>query len=253
LLALRDGRPAYELVEAELRSLISVAQLGINNRLPGERELAATFGVSRTTVRQALDALEKADLIRRHPGRSGGTFVKPPRVSRTVGEYGGLSGWLRSQGNVTGMRVVSAKVIGADGRVSRGLAVEPGTFVFSIVRIPLQEGEPLSVEHSNIPVEMFPDLLEQQISDSIGEIMSSRYHRAPIRAIEWLDAVAATPDQASALAVPIGTPLLSVERVTFDEDGHRIEFANDLFRGDRTRVISRSPLRLEPEMAKLER
>jgi GntR family transcriptional regulator len=170
-----------------------------------------------------------------------------------VGEYGGLSGWLRDQGSVTGMRVVSAKVIAADERVSRGLAVDHGSFVFSIIRIPLDEGEPLSVEHSYIPVDMFPDLLEHQISESIGEIMTSRYNRPPIRAIEWLDAVAATPDQASALAVPVGAPLIAVERVTFDQDGERIEFANDLFRGDRTRVLSRSPLHVDSDMVTLER
>ena len=97
-----------------LRALLSSDELDSDGRLPTERELAGMYGVSRTTVRQVLDGLEHAGLIRRRRGRTGGTFATRGRVDIDFGYLAGIPSYLRAQGFRAGAHVVSARMVPAD-------------------------------------------------------------------------------------------------------------------------------------------
>ena len=88
----------------------------------------------------------------------------------------------------------------------------------------------------------FPDLLDQPLDASLYELLEQRYREPPVRAVERLEPVVADADEAEALGVKEGAPLLLVERVAYSAEGVPLEYARDLFRGDRTRVLVESGL-----------
>lgn len=206
-------------------------------RLPPERELAERLDVSRATLRLALHDLERAGVVIRRPGRGGGTFVAAPRVERDLGRFAGLGEYIRRQGLAAGARVIAVAVSAAEPRVSGALRLGPSEPVLAVTRVRLADGEPIALERSRFPADRFPGLAEQALGGSLYDLLRERYGAAPSRAVERIEPVAADEETASLLDVPPGTPLLAVERVAYTRDGEPIEYATDLFRGDRTRVV----------------
>jgi GntR family transcriptional regulator len=235
---IRDGRPAGERVEEHLRALITRGNFDRHARLPPERELAERLGVSRMTLRQALAALERDGLVTRTAGRNGGTFLARGTVERNLGRFTGVPVYLRSQGFTAGCRIVSARVDTADAATVEGLEVPVGTAVYDILRVRLADGVPISLEHAWLRAEPLPGLLDRPLGDSISEILRAEYGVTLTRAVERIEAVLAGPDEAEALGIRVGAPLMSVRRVTYDDAGVPMEYAHDLFRGDRARTVA---------------
>ncbi|MHB1928048.1 MAG: GntR family transcriptional regulator [Acidimicrobiales bacterium] len=210
--------------------------LSEGTRLPSERDLARQLGVSRNGLREALASLERSGHIRRKVGRGGGTFVALPKLERDLRYIASLPEYLRQQGHVPGARVISAQLIEARGETVEKLGGE-GPLVYELVRVRLSDGEPLSLEHSQLPARRFPGLLEQPLGGSIYTLMREIYQAGPHRAVERIEAVQASDEDAGALDVPPGAPLLCVDRVAYDTGGRVVEVGHELFRGDRTRVV----------------
>jgi len=235
---IRDGRPPREIVEGQLRDLIAKGDFERHARLPPERELAARLGVSRMTLRQALSALERDGLVTRSTGRNGGTFIAQGKVERNLSRFYGVPDYLRTQGFEAGCRVISATVRAATPEEAHALHLEPEAMVYDLVRVRLADAVPISIEHAQLPAEEFPGLLECPLGDSITELIATRYKRRLVKAFERLEAVGASREEAAVLGIREGAPLMSVHRVTFDQDGVALELAHDLFRGDRTRTVA---------------
>ena len=162
-----EGAPAPDrrLVEdarRRLLDLISSGELRPGDRLGTERELAARLSVSRSTLRQVLAVLAEGGIVRRVPGRAGGTFVAHAKVDRDLSVIVGLPEYLRRQGFVAGTQVLSATMSGADDITGDNLAVPAGSLVIDIVRIRLADGIPISLERVQLPAEIFPGLLDGQ-------------------------------------------------------------------------------------------
>src|SRR5919204_443467 len=135
--AVKPGRgPAHAQIEGWLSASIARGRLAPGDRLPPERELAARFGVSRMTLRHALEALERRGLVARRVGREGGTFVAEPKLE--LAGTSALSDQLRGLGLAAGARVLSTRErpAAADER-------ELGARVHAIERVRLADGEPI--------------------------------------------------------------------------------------------------------------
>ncbi|MHB8649236.1 MAG: GntR family transcriptional regulator [Gaiellaceae bacterium] len=213
----------YAQIAAEIEAAIAVGELAPGDRLPPERELAAAHGVSRMTVRQALQTLAARGLLERAIGRSGGSFVAEPKLERDLGTFGGLSDQLARQGVEAGARVLSA--CEAEGAVE-------------IVRVRLADGEPIALERSSFPADRFRGLLELDLSGSLYRLLAEEFDAAPVRSVERIEPVVAAAAEALVLEVRTGAPLMLVDRVAYDGSGVEVESARDLFRGDRTRIVA---------------
>ncbi len=233
--------PAAEEVRRLLLDEITRGQRRPGDRLGAERDLAVTLGVSRSTVRQALASLEGDGVVRRVPGRGGGTFVRQQKVERDLSQVVGVPALLRQQGMTAGSRVVSTQMVVADEETAAALALPPGGYVFDVVRIRLADGTPISLEHARVPAERFPGLLDQPLGGSLYELLQERYDTTPGEAVEHIEVVPAGEDEASILGVELGSPLLSITRTTQDVDGRPFEHSHDLFRADRTTITVRTP------------
>jgi GntR family transcriptional regulator len=233
-----SGPPAYAQIVDQLGEGIASGRLEPGMKLPTERELAAELGVSRMTVRQALNALTARGFLVRATGRRGGTFVARPKLVRDLGTFMGLSEQLRRQGIRAGARVLSAQRRPATVAVAAALELAPRDRVTEIVRLRLADDEPFALERSIFPVRRFPDLLAHDLEGSLYDVLDEAYGAAPWRAVERLEPVLASEFDAESLAVAPGSPLMLVERIAYADDGEPVEFARDLFRGDRTRVVA---------------
>jgi GntR family transcriptional regulator len=246
-----DGGKPYPAVESRVRTAedvrrilsaeISAGHLRAGQRLGAERALAAELKVTRATLRQALAVLEESDLVRRVPGRGGGTFVTRGKIERDLSQVVSVPTLLRNQGVVAGTRVLSARLAPADADTVHELGLHPGDLVVDLVRIRLADGSPISVERAKLPADRFPGLLELPLGGSLYELLEARYGAHPKEAAERIESVIASADEAMILGVVPGAPLLSITRTTIDTSDKPIEFSHDLFRGDRTRIVVRAP------------
>ncbi len=205
-------------------------------KLGSERDLAERYRTSRSSLRQMLAALEEAGLVHRVIGRAGGIFISHAQVQRSLSDVVGVPEFLANQGYVAGTRVLSTKITAPDRVTQQALQIGAGDFVVEIHRVRLADGTPISLELAQFPAEAFPGLLEKRLGGSIYEILEADYGLVTSRADERIEAVNATPDEASLLAIRPRSALLLITRIAYDQHGTPCEFSRDLFRGDRTRL-----------------
>jgi GntR family transcriptional regulator len=237
--AATDGRVVEE-ARHRLLDMIGAGVLRPGDRLGTERELALRLSVSRSTLRQVLAVLADSGIVRRVPGRSGGTFVAHGKVDRDLSVIVGLPEYLRRQGFLAGTQVLSATKTGADEVTAGSLSIPAGSLVIEIIRIRLADGVPLSLERARFPAELFPGLLDLPLGGSIYGLLDRHYGVRPEEVVEHLEVAEAASDEAALLGVSAGSPLLAITRTSSTGAGRPFELSYDLFRGDRTCVTFRT-------------
>jgi len=232
-----SGVTVHGQIEDWLADTIAAGRLAPGDRLPTEHDLADWLGVSRMTLRHALAELAQRGLVTRTVGRSGGTFVAEPKVEQDLTVLAGFSEQLRRHGLVAGARVLAADEIPASPAAAAALEIGTGDPVYEVRRLRLAGGQPILIEHSLFPAERCPGLLGHRLDGSIYELLDEEYGLRPHRARESLEPVLAGVREAEALGVTEGAPLMLIERTAYSAAGQPLEFARDLFRGDRTKVV----------------
>jgi GntR family transcriptional regulator len=231
------GSTAHGQIEDWLAEAIAAGRLAPGDRMPTEHDLAAWLGVSRMTLRHALATLARRGLVERAVGRNGGTFVAEGKLEQDRTRLAGFSEQLRRHGMVAGARVLSAVQRPAGPAVAAALQAAEGDPVYEIRRVRLGNGRPIAVEHSMFPAGSCPGLLGCRLDGSLYELLDEKYQLRPYRARESLEPVTAGVREAETLEVHEGAPLMLVERIAYAANGRPVEFARDLFRGDRTRIV----------------
>ena len=231
------GTTVHAQIEDWLAGQIAAGALVPGDRLPTEQDLAAWFGVSRMTLRHALAELARRGLVTRTVGRRGGTIVAAPKLEQDLTTLAGFSEQLRRHGMVAGARVLSARERPAGPVAGAALQTGEDDPVYEVRRIRLADGRPIALERSMFPAARFPGMLDFRLDGSLYELLEVRYGLRPYRARESLEPVTAGVREAEALEVAEGAPLMLVERTAYAHSGEPLEFARDLFRGDRTRVV----------------
>ena len=160
-----------------------------------------------------------------------------PKLEQDLTTLAGFSEQLRRHGMVAGARVLSARSRPAGPAAAAALRLAEGDPVHEVRRIRLADGTPIAVEHSLFPAGLFEGMLERRLDGSLYELLETQYGQRPYRARESLEPVTAGVREAEALEVPEGAPLMQVQRTAYAETGTPLEFARDLFRGDRTRLV----------------
>ena len=232
-----SGATVYGQIEDWLAEAIGAGRLAPGDRMPAEQDLAEWFGVSRMTLRQALAKLARRGLVTRTVGRRGGTFVAERKLEQDRTTLAGFSEQLRRHGIQPGARVLFATHRPAGPVSAAALKLAEGDPVHEVRRVRLGDGRPIALERSLFPAARFPGMLEFRLDGSLYELLEVRYGLRPHQARESLEPVTAGVREAETLDVAEGAPLMQVERTAYARSGEPLEFARDLFRGDRTRVV----------------
>lgn len=226
--------PLYHQLECVLKAEIESGRWLWDERLPSEGELAERFGISKITVRQALQGLAQAGYIRREQGR--GTFVARRKFDEGPRELTSFTEEMRRHGLVASSRVLAQFVTDADAKVSDALKLPKGTRVLVVRRLRLADKEPLGIQTAHIPA-TFVTGLELAEGMSLYEVLQTRFHLYPARARETYFAASADGAAAALLGIAAGSPVFLVERVTFLPNDKPLEFVQSTVRGDRYSIV----------------
>lgn len=228
--------PLYHQLEAILLERINTGGFKANDRLPAEHELAAEFGVSKITIRQALSNLAAAGVVRRDQGR--GTFIAEPKVEEGPRELTSFSQEMSRRGLRPSSVVMQKEVIPAQAGIAEKLGLRVGDRVFRLKRLRFADDDAMGIQTAYIPADLVPDILQEDFgADSLYEILDRKYGLVPRRAREVHYAVRLEPEEASCLSVPEGSPALAAERITFSEGGRALELVHSVMRGDRYQLV----------------
>jgi len=219
--------PRYLRLAGAIAARIAAGDLAPGDALPPERRLAELHGVSRVTVRRALEKLAADGLI--EPRHGSGTFVTQ-RMRQPLSTLTGFSEDVRARGMVPGATTLDLGTGIATPEEAIGLGLRPGRPVTRITRLRTANGMPLAIETTALVPEAVPD--PAAIEGSLYDLLSSRGLR-PVRATQRLTAVALDRHEADLLEVPPGSPGLGIVRVGYLADGRPIEYTRSTYRGDR--------------------
>jgi len=206
-----------------------------HDRLASERTIADRFGLSRMTARQAVELLVRRGVVYRRPGS--GTFVSPPRVAHTLQRLEGFSDQMRRQGIRPSGRVLDMRCTGRiDPAARAALELDAGEQAWVVRRVRFGDGEPLLLETFWVPRAVCPELRRRDLSEgSLYDVLRERHGIDPVSARTSLEPAALDPADARHLAARPGAPAILFTRTTLAADGRPVEFARDLYRGDRAR------------------
>lgn len=209
--------------------------------LPSEPALASDFGVSRNTVREALELLRREGLVQRIPGV--GTVAAQRKYHHGIDQLQGLAetlpGPVRNEVRVAGL-------VEAPAAVARRLDLVPGEPVTHLERRRFADDVPLSLDLTYLPPDVGEPLLDEDLAGrDVFALLEELTGRQLGTAEIVLEAVAADRHSAGILEVPTGAPLLMLERLTRLDDGRPVDLEFVRFRGDR--ITMRGQVRRTPE------
>ncbi|MDB5366552.1 MAG: GntR family transcriptional regulator [Rhodospirillales bacterium] len=225
--------PLYLQLARHVRKLIADGALQVEQALPAERELAERFGVSRVTVRKALQELVDEGLLQQR-ARAGTYVSRGVHVVQALSALTGFTEDMRSRGLEPSSHWLRRGTATATPDEAMALGLQPGEMVSRLHRVRLVDGTPIAIEHATIAARFLPD--PDSVRGSLYERLRVLGH-GPHRALQRLSAIVLDAEQSKILQVPPGTPALSIERRSFLKDGRPLELMRSQYRGDAYDVI----------------
>jgi GntR family transcriptional regulator len=237
------SQPLYHRVYRQISEEIESGALQAGDRLPSERWLCDELGVSRATVRRAIEELVLDGLVE---GRGRGSFVtgealaEPPNTLMSLSELG------RSRGLQATSRVLTNEVRPATLDEAEAFGIAPGAEVFELHRLRMLDGLPISLDHNRVSLRLLPTARDLDFTTaSLYTALEAEGHRLT-RADYEVEARAVADDEAELLGLAPGAPVLQTITVAIMEDGQVADLGRTIYRADRYRfqaTLMRRPQR----------
>ncbi len=226
------GAPLYQQIYDLLRARIMDGTLALNDRLPAEQDLTKALGVSRITVKRAMNELAVAGLVRRQRGI--GTVVIYDVAAPTVkGSFENMIDGLTRMGIETEVQLLDCTIGAVSPAISESLDMPTGSSVQRIVRLRSLDGEPFSYLVTYIPYDIAEGYDDKLLAtESLIKLLEKAGH-APVEAEQTITATSAAPAVAANLGVAPGSPLLRIHRIMKDETGRPVQDITAHYRADR--------------------
>lgn len=231
--------PLYDQIEQNFRELIIEGKLAQGETIPGEWELAELYGVSRLTVRKALDNLARQKWINRRQGV--GTFVSTPPMTSIAPSKLSFSEQMRSIGRNPSSRMVDLRIVPAEGKIARLLSLQEGDPVVEIIRVRLADGVPILYECTYLSQIRFPGL-EQSTeleTGSLYDYLHKNYQVSVVEMDQTLQPVLLSATEASYLDSQAGSPGILSEVVATSADGIPVEYCWSIASGETSQFYFR--------------
>ena len=234
----RSAVPLYAQIEDILATSIESGELSPGSQLPPEALLGARFSVSRATIRSTIQNLAHRGLIEIRRGR--GTYVVQPKMTQTLTNLTGFVEDMQVLGRHPTARLLDQEIVAASETVARQLALADGAEVVRIRRVRLADNMPVSLDVTYLPREIGLKIMANDLEvEPIFALLEQKYDMKLVEADYRLEAIGADTDMASALHVPLGSPIFLVERTSYCTGRRPIDYERLYYRGDQIRFVTR--------------
>ena len=207
--------PLYLQLTDHLIKQIETGEIITGEKLPSERELAESLGVSRITARMAIENLLKRGLVYREQGK--GTYVAQPKMQGVKG-FSSFTEDAKAKGLNPTSKIVRLELVDVDEGMQQALKIEPDEKVINLVRVRQVEEKPIALQSAYIPHKICPGLEKQDMKNkSLFAVLREEYYIHPA----WTEAIVrselAGKGDAELLNINVGDPMLVVSGLTFTE------------------------------------
>ncbi|WP_333767594.1 GntR family transcriptional regulator [Streptomyces sp. IBSBF 2435] len=208
--------------------------------IPSERTLCEQLGVSRPTLRSAVDELVTTGLLLREHGR--GMFVARAKITQELAPARDAYRLPQASGSWAS-RVLEFTTVQAGARVGRKLHISPAAEITYIARLRLVDDEPMAIEYLHVPAALVPGLRPDDMeSGDFYDFLRERHGVRVHEAVQSIEPTVTNEEEARLIGVPVLSPALLFERLTKDATGRPVEYVHSVYRGDRYRIVSRLTL-----------
>jgi GntR family transcriptional regulator len=222
------------LVRDELLGMLD--ELRVGDSIPSERRLAASLGVSRPTLRHAIDELVREGLLVRRHGS--GTYVAESKIALPL-TMTSFSEDMARRGMRPSSEVLSFEAISAGAKLGQRLRISPAEQVWAIRRLRLADDVTMAIEFLHVPKCVVPKLKREDLEGhSFYELLRERFGVVVASGVQTIEPTVTSEDEAEILGVPLHAPAFLFERVTESERGEVVEFVRSVYRGDRYKLVA---------------
>lgn len=216
--------PLYKQIANALLDEVATGPNSGSQPLASEREIAEKHGVSRDTVRKAIQHLERQGVVYSEQGR--GTFVAPPSVREMTRSLNSFSKDTELRGGLPGQIILSLEQIPASFAISNILGVPHRQMIWRLKRVRTVDNTAVGIQDSYITIPVTGKLSADDIvkSGSLYGLLAERFGLKPAEGLESLGATSASDEDAKNLGIEPGTPLLTCERITLTERRKPMEY-----------------------------
>ncbi|BBH24988.1 putative HTH-type transcriptional regulator YbgA [Paenibacillus baekrokdamisoli] len=232
----KQGTPLYHVVKTLIEIAITSGNYQPGDQLPTESQLCEQYTVSRTTIRLALQQLEFEGMIHRIQGK--GTFISAPKIEDALNKHvRSFVEQMKDLGLQPHSKIISIGLIPATPHLSSVLNIIEKDPVFKLIRLRYADNKPLQYATSYVPWRLAPELLQDDLTGSLFELLSSKYQLTPYCAIESIEPIVIDDTCSRFFDVPEGSPAFLIESITSTEHKVPIEYAHLIVRGDRLKFV----------------
>jgi GntR family transcriptional regulator len=222
-------RPLYKQLMQRLRKDITAGVYPAGERIPGEQALCGVYGVSRVTVRKALEEIVREGLLLRRQGK--GTFVAQEKIKRDLSHVTSFSDACAQIGQTAETRLIERKREAATEEDRVRLDIGKGGEVLSICRLRLSDGEPVMLEYNRFSAEL-AFLEREPLTGSLYALLIS-HGLVPSRAVHDISLSHAADPVNRLLETRDGDALLLLDQVVYDQHDRPLHLSRQWIRGDR--------------------
>ncbi len=228
--------PLYYQLQNIVRNKIEKGEYKIGDKIPSERKLSEKVGLSRMTIRKAINNLVKEGILERRRGQ--GTFVSQNNNDSLPGLLG-FKEHVEARDMVPSSKLIEHKVIKIGNEIAEKLNIEFGEEVILTVRLRLADSRPIGFEKSYIPYSICPRLLEVDLAKGSIYNCLKEVGYAPTGANQEIEAILCNNELSVILGIEEGKPILQNTRTTFSGE-IPIEFSYNYYIGDRYSIITKA-------------
>jgi len=221
--------PRYVQLRRRLEESIESGLMAANEPLPAEREIAALTGLSRVTVRRAMqDLVDKGIIVQK---QGSGSFVSDgtPKVEQSLSRLTSFTEDMTRRGLSSRIEWLGRGLFAPTPDEAIALALSSGEQVARLARLRMANDKPMAIERASLPSDILPD--PDIVTTSLYEVLERAGNR-PERAIQKISAINLDRADADLLGVEPGVAGLRIERTSYLANRRVVEFTRSIYRGD---------------------
>lgn len=212
-----NREPFYYQLSKEIEEKIDNGTWKKGEKITSERELCTIYNVSRITVRNAINELEKKGKLEKIQGK--GTFVLGKNIVQNLGNVYSFSREMEKQGKITSTKLLLQEIVKADYKIAKQLGIEEGDEVVYLERLRIADDLPIMIEKTYFEFKNYPFMLTLDLKNkTLYKSLENEFGITINKAIERFKACSLTADECKTLKCHKGQYGLLVKRTSYCKD-----------------------------------